>query len=338
MTTGVRRAVRSLVAAGAIGAALCATAHAQMTLDRVTIGTGPAGLLYSQIATALTSIIQDKTGIPSTARPHGGTSQYLPQLHRGEILLGINSGLDASSAYLGKEPYPQAMDGIRAVLAIAQANYSFIARANAGIETVGDMKGKRVVTAYRTLALFDDVNRALLETAGLTEEDITPVAETNVPDAIQALTSDRVDVTAAILAITAHREADAAIPGGTRVVGLGPDDAPVDALQGFHVGILEPGPGTVGVKEPTKIAIYDSYLNTGVHANADDIYEIAKITYENWAAMQKAVPALRGMTADDLVPARISHPFHDGAIRYFREIGLWTPEHDKQQAALLKQG
>ncbi|MGX1306377.1 TRAP transporter TAXI family solute receptor [Amorphus suaedae] len=336
MSIQAKSVFRSVIAAAAMSIAFGHAASAEMSVDRITVATGPAGTLYAQLGTALSTLIQEKTGIPSTARPHGGTSQYLPQLHRGEVLLGINSGLDANSAFLGKEPYPQAMDQIRAVLVIAQAKYSFIVRADSDMNTVGDVKGKRVITSYRTLALFDDVNRAILATAGLTEADVTPVAETNVPSALKALTEDRVDVTASILSIPAHREADAAIPGGTRVLGLGPNDEPVNALPSFHVGMMQPGPASVGVKEPTKVAIYDSYLNTGAHANADDIYEVVKTTHENWAELQKAVPALRGMKADDILPQKISHPFQDGAIRYFKEIGLWTPEHDAQQAAFLK--
>jgi TRAP transporter TAXI family solute receptor len=336
MSMQAKSVFRSLVAAAAMSLALGSAASAQMSVDRITVATGPAGTLYAQLGTALSTVIQEKTGIPSTARPHGGTSQYLPQLHRGEVFLGINSGLDANSAFLGKEPYPQAMDQVRAVLVIAQAKYSFIVRADSDMETIADVKGKRVITSYRTLALFDDVNRAVLATGGLTEADVTAVAETNVPSALKALTEDRVDVTASILSIPAHREADAAIPGGTRVLSLGPDDAPINALPSFHVGMLQPGPAAVGVTVPTKVAIYDSYLNTGTHANADDIYKVVKTTYENWGEMQKAVPALRGMKVDQILPETISHPFHEGAIRYFKEIGLWTPEHDAQQAALLK--
>ncbi|MDQ0314585.1 TAXI family TRAP transporter solute-binding subunit [Amorphus orientalis] len=337
MSIRAKSVFRSVVAAAVISIAFGQPASADLSVDRITVATGPAGTLYAQLGTALSTVIQDKTGVPSTARPHGGTSQYLPQLHRGEVFLGINSGLDANAAFTGKEPYPQAMDQVRAVLVLAQAKYSFISRAEDDIVTVADVKGKRVITAYRTLALFDDVNRAVLATAGLTEDDVQAVAETNVPSAIKALTEDRVDVTASILGIPAHREADAAIPGGTRVVALGPDDAPINALPSFHVGILEPGPAAVGVKEPTRVAIYDSYLNTGTHANADDIYTVVMTTYENWGDMQKAVPALRGMNRDDMVPAQISHPFHEGAIKAFKELGLWTPEHDQQQAKLLGQ-
>jgi hypothetical protein len=29
------------------------------------------------------------------------------------------------------------------------------------------------------------------------------------------------------------------------------------------------------------------------------------------------------------------HPYHPGAVRYFREAGLWTEAHEANQTALL---
>jgi len=136
MTLQTKSVLRSVAAGVVMSVAVAGSASAELSVDRLTIATGPAGLYYSQIATALTTIIQEKTGIAATARPHGGTSQYLPQLHRGEVLLGMNSGLDANAAYSGKDPYPHAMNNIRAVMVIGQANYSFLARRDSGIETV----------------------------------------------------------------------------------------------------------------------------------------------------------------------------------------------------------
>ena len=324
------------VAASAIVAA-AVPAAAQISLDRITVATGPAGTLYSQLGTALSTVYQEQTGLTSTARPHGGTSQYLPQLSRGEVDLGINSGLDANAAFAGNEPYPEAMENVRAVLVISNAPYGFIARADSDIQTVEDVAGHRVITGYRTLALFDDVNRAVLATGGLTLDDVESVVETNVPQAVQALAEDDVDVTASILGIPVHREVDAGISGGTRVVALGDNEQPIEDLPAFFAGTLEPSDATVGVEEPTRVAFYNSYLNTGTHMSEDDVYELARIAHQNWDDMQQAVPALRGTPADNMVPEEISHPFHPGAIRYFREAGLWTDEHDAQQEELLGQ-
>jgi hypothetical protein len=36
------------------------------------------------------------------------------------------------------------------------------------------------------------------------------------------------------------------------------------------------------------------------------------------------------------VPLNIGHPWHSGAVRYFREAGLWTDAHEQRQQALLQ--
>jgi len=49
------------------------------------------------------------------------------------------------------------------------------------------------------------------------------------------------------------------------------------------------------------------------------------------------MPPLRGIKQADLAPVKMSHPFHEGAVRYFKEAGLWSAAHQAQQEALLAQ-
>lgn len=317
------------------GVLAAAGAQAEISVNRLTIGTGPAGSLYGQLGATFATIIQEHSNANSTARPHGGTSQYLPALQRGEIDLGLNSSLDSGLAYNGGEPYGAEMRNLRGVAQILQAPFSFIVKDSSGMKTIADVKGKRVNVRNRGLAAFTSVNQAVLATAGLTEEDVKSIDETNVLTAMQALPEDRLDVTNSILFVAAHREADSAIPGGTRVLSLGDNHAPIEALPGFTVRTVQPRQGWVGILEPTTIAFMGSLMTTGVHMKEGDIYEVAKILHTNWKEAQEALPALRGLKPEDMVPAKLSVPFHDGAIRYFREAGLWTADHDKQQAALL---
>lgn len=334
----IRRHVASGLRLGAIamiGLVASTAAQAEISVNRLTIGTGPAGSLYGQLGATFATIIQEHAKVTSTARPHGGTSQYLPALQRGEIDLGLNSSLDSGLAYTGGEPYGAEMRNLRGIAQILKAPFSFIVKDSSGMKTIADVKGKRVNIRNRGLAAFTAVNQAVLATAGLTESDVTSLDETNVLTAMQALPEDRLDVTNSILFVAAHREADAAIPGGTRILSLGDNHAPIEALPGFSVETIEPRQGLVGVKEKTTIAFLGSLMTTGVHMKDGDIYEVAKVMHTNWKEAQEALPALRNLQQADMVPERLAVPFHDGAIRYFKEVGLWTAEHDKQQAALL---
>lgn len=329
------RTAAVLLAATAF-AALAAPNAAQAELKRITVGTNAAGTLYNQIGTVVSTLLQKETGIPATARPFAGTSVYLPQLHRGEIEFGLNSSLDASIAYLGQDEYKQPLAKVRGAMLIARAYYGFYVKASSGLKSVADLKGQQTVMSYRAIASFDKVNSAVIATAGLTEKDVKPVVVSGIPDTIRAIVENRVAAGGVIIGIPALREADAAVSGGLQVLTLGPDEKAIEKLAGFTAAAIKPGPAFVGVKEPLKAARFDVFLNTGAHLSADDVYKVVKTIHQNWETMRKEVPALRAISAGDLAPPNFSHPYHDGAVRYFKEAGLWTAAHQSRQEAVLK--
>jgi TRAP transporter TAXI family solute receptor len=325
-----------LLVAATFFVALSASNPAQAELKRITIGTNTAGTLYNQIGTVVSTLIQKNTGIPTTARPFAGTSVYLPQLHRGEIEFGLNSSLDASIAYRGQDEYKQPLTNLRGAMLIGRAYYGFYAKTSSGIKSVAELRGKPTVMSYRAIASFDRVNSALIATAGLTEKDVKPVVVSGIPDTIRAIVENRVVAGATIIGIPTLREADAAVSGGLQVLMLGPDEKAIEKLAGFTPATIKPGPAFVGVKEPMKVARFDVFLNTGTHISADDVYKVVKVIHQNWATVRQEVPALRAILANELAPVNFSHPYHEGAIRYFKEARLWTPAHQKRQDELLK--
>lgn len=328
-SAGLLLAVTAFVAVVAPGAA-------RAELKRITIGTNAAGTLYNQIGTVVSTLLQKQTGIPTTARPFAGTSVYLPQLHRGEIDFGLNSALDASIAYRGQDEYKQPLTKVRGAIMIARAYYGFYAKASSGLKSIADVKGQAVVMSYRAIASFDKVNSAIIATAGLTSKDLKPVVVSGIPDTVRAIVENRVVAGAIIIGIPALREADAAVSGGLQVLTLGPNEKEIEKLAGFDAATIKPGPAFVGVKAPMKVARFSVFLNTGAHLSADDIYKVVKTIHQSWETMRKEVPALRSIQANELAPVNFSHPYHEGAVRYFKEAGLWTPAHEARQQAVLK--
>ncbi len=325
-----------LMAAGAL-AVLAISAPAQAQTTRITIGTNAAGTLYNQVGNYLATLIQKDTGAQTTTRPFAGTSVYLPLLHRGEVDFGLNSSLDSQTAYLGHDEYKTPLKNLRGAVLIARAYYGFYVKASSGLETIEQLKGKPVVMRYRAIASFDRVNEAVLETAGLNKNDVKGVTMSGIPDTIRGLVEGRVDSGAVVIGIPALREANAAVSGGLRVLKLGPNLKAVEKLAGFTAVMLKPSPAFVGIDKPMEVVRFDVFLNTGAKVPADAVYKVVKIVHQNWKELQKNIPALRAIPASALVPTNFGHPYHDGAIRYFKEAGLWTPAHQAQQDKVLKQ-
>ncbi len=63
---------------------------------------------------------------------------------------------------------------------------------------------------------------------------------------------------------------------------------------------------------------------------------MAKLIIEHGDDVRKVSPELKEYGLKEFaVPAGFVVPFHPGSIKYFREIGLWTPANDARQKELL---
>jgi TRAP-type uncharacterized transport system substrate-binding protein len=136
----------------------------------------------------------------------------------------------------------------------------------------------------------------------------------------------------------AVRKANATTPGGIRILPLGSlaTDAFMDAgVSGTATMIATPAKTRPFFKQPTKIAAFQSFLNAGSAVNEQDAYNLVKTLHENWKAMQKAYRPLRGVGANQIAPSTNPIPYHAGAVRYFKEIGVWTAANEKRQAEVL---
>lgn len=329
----LKSAVLGLVTAVSVTAML---GNAAQAMDRVSIGTGPAGTLYNQIGTTIASVIQRELDTQTNTRPFSGTTVYLPPLASGELTLGINSSIESRAAYTGTGVFEKPVTTIRALATLNRAPFQFFARGADNITSVEQLKGKKVVTQYRTIRPFDAVISSALATAGLTDKDVDAVVMAGVPDAIRAVADGRVDAAVVALNIPPLREADATLQGGIRVLTMGPNEAAVNDIPGLEVGSIGPSPAAVGIPQPTRVTYMPVYMNSSTHVSEDDAYQLVKTVYNNWKEVQEALPALRSSKPEQFLPERISHPFHDGAIRFYKEIGLWNAKHQADQDALVK--
>jgi TRAP transporter TAXI family solute receptor len=317
-------------------AAACAQRDPSAGLHRVTVATGPSGTLYHQIGTSLCTVIERELDVASTARPHTGSSLYIPQMHRGELPFGLNNATDTAAAYRGQLVYSRPLDNLRAVMLVARSPLQYFVRGDSGIQSMAELRGRAVVTSFRANVPFDIINAATLATAGLSFDDVRPVTVAGVPDAIRALVEGRVAAASTLLGIPAFREANATVPGGLRVLPLGPNEQALTSMPGFDAIELQPGPSAPGIDKPTRVARMDIYLNSSVKISADDVYRVVSAIHRNWKQLQETLPAFRTVATDEVVPVNIGHPWHDGAVRYFREAGLWTEAHEKRQQELLE--
>ncbi len=320
-----------------IGAFLAGTIpQARARLSRITIGANPPGTNFNVIAGGFAKLLQESLGIPSIVRPYSGSSVYVPLLQRGEITLGINSSIDSYLSYTGRSPYSAPMTNLRALMAVYPLGYMYWVKARSNIYRIEDLRGRRVVLNYRSLVPLDRLNRAILATGGLTQSNVTALTAAGLPEGARIVLTGRADAVAMGYRLPLVRQMHVAIPGGLRFLTMGGDESKVaELMPGAWVTTITPQASDVGMDGPTRTAMYDTYLNTGTHLDDDDAYRIVASLHAQWPELQRDYPLLASVEPADIAPANSPHPYHEGAIAYLRDAGLWTAAHEANQERLL---
>jgi TRAP transporter TAXI family solute receptor len=257
-------------------------------------------------------------------------------LQRGEIALGINSSVDSYLAFRGLSPFSSPLDRIRSLIGVYPLGYMYWVRASSGLERIEDLRGRRVVVNYRGLVGLDFLNRAILATGGLTDADVEPVTSAGLGEGARAVLEGRADAVAMGYRLPLVSQMHASIPGGLRFLTMGADEAQLGAqMPGAWVDTITPGEATPGIESPVRIANYQTWLNTGTHLSADDAYRLTEAAHRNWAVLRRDYTVLAPVPEDALAPQPAALAYHEGAVAYFTEVGLWSDAHAAAQASLL---
>lgn len=334
-----RTLMTAAVAVSAGAFALGGASSADAKLKSISIGTNPPGTNYFLLGGMMAKVLQEATKIRTTTQPHAGASVYVPLLNNGEMVLGLNSSIESALGYNGRAPYKRPNKNLRALARFWVLPYGYFARANSGIKTVGDLKGKKVIIDIKSNASLATLNKTIMATAGLGDGDYTAMSAGNIPQNINAVVEGRADAAITAMGIPILRKAHSGIPGGIQVLELGPkatNEFMKAGLEGSKTLIAKPRKPWVGVDREMKIAAFDSYVNIGAGISDDDAYMMLKAIHDNWATLQKQHPIFRGLKPSQLGPSDNPHPYHPGAIKFFKEMGYWSAANDKQQMMYAK--
>ena len=302
----------------------------------LTIGANPAGTHVYAVAAGLAKVLQESGGMRSTIRPFTGSSVYLPMMQRGEISLGLNTSIDTYLAYSGLPPYDTPMRNLRLLAMIFPLPIMYMVRADSDIRSVEDLRGRDVVIAFRANVALEQLHTGILATGGLTPDDVNPVVVAGLPEAMRMLSEGRADAVPTGLNTALALQVNASLPGGIRYITMGRDEGRLaEIMPGSTPVTIEPDADDVGIPEPIRVAGVNDLLNTSTALSEDQAYAIVKTIYENWDALRRDYTQIAGTPIEDVVPVEIVHPYHEGAVRYYRDAGVWTPAHQASQDRLL---
>jgi uncharacterized protein len=113
---------------------------------RVTIATGEVGTPVYVIGGGLAQLISDNTKLKATAAETGGAVENVQQLAAGSYDIGLVAADVAADAVTGKGTFDGKPLQVQALTRLYPQYVHLLVRTNAGINSVTDLRGKRVST------------------------------------------------------------------------------------------------------------------------------------------------------------------------------------------------
>jgi TRAP transporter TAXI family solute receptor len=300
--------------------------------------TGTAG--YSQ-AVAIGNVLQRQYGVNLRVVPGRNDVSRLATLRANRVTMSAG-GSEAVYAQEGILNFASRIWGpqpIRAILSnfSPSCSFNFATAADADIHQVEDIRGKRVAFVQGAPSL-NNATAALLAYANLTWDDVVRVEVGGYNASVEAIINDRADVAGGACNSTPFLRVESS-PRGLRFVRF-PHDNP-EAIQRVRDRLPWYVPH-VAVEGPTipkeGIEVFTSAYPLLVTMDTVDeewTYGLAKIMHLHFDDYKGSAPGGTGWAIEGQQLENAFLPYHNGAVRYFREIGLWTDEAEARQQANL---
>lgn len=309
-------AVLSLWTAGAAGE----------TVGFTTLQPGAINHLQAQI---IGKVVQSHTDLQVRVIPVAGTTATLAAVHnrQAEFTIGdvnnMGDAIHAEGMFSKLKPMPD----LRVVVKLTDFPIGIMVRKDSGMKTLHDLKGKRYPVGWQAFPNGIPLGQAVLASAGMDFDAIQGVNVSGLIPAADDFKAGKLDATLIALPAPKVREVDAAV-GGIRWLEMPNNAAAVARVQkikpDYGIMTVQPSPAAVGVDKPTHFLLIHNLISTASWVNDETVYKFAKAMAEHRDELVKGHPIFNGFFTDKRMAVQFKGvKYHPGAIKYFKEKGLW---------------
>lgn len=319
-------AVATAVAAIA-GASLFAGQASAQENRFITIGTGGATGVYYPTGGAICRLVnkdRKEHGIRCSVESTGGSSYNINTIRSGELDLGVAQSDIQYYALHGEKAFSEVgpFEDLRAVFSVHPEPFTVVARADAGIKTFDDLKGKRVNIGNPGSGQRDTMD-IVMAAKGWTLDDFALASELKPAEQSQALCDNKID---AMIYTVGHpsgsiQEATTACDSVLVEVAGDAIDKLVAENPYYRVATI-PGGMYRGNPDDVKTFGVGATFVSSTATDADVVYHVVKAVFDNFDDFKKLHPAFANLVKEEMVKDGLSAPLHDGAVKYYKEAGL----------------
>ncbi len=293
----------------------------------ITIGTGGVTGVYYPTGGAICRLVnkgRKEHGIRCSVESTGGSVYNLNTIAAQELDMGVAQSDWQYHAYNGTSKFEEKGPNkdLRAVFSVHPEPFTVVARADSGIKTFADLKGKRVNVGNPGSGQRGTME-VVMAALGWKMSDFALASELKSAEQASALCDNKID---AIVFTVGH-------PSGSIKEATTSCDAVVIPVEGPAIDKLVtenayyrtatiPGGMYRGTDADVKTFGVGATFVSSTKTPTNVVYNVVKAVFENFDDFKKLHPAFANLGKKEMIKDGLSAPLHDGAAKYYKEAGL----------------
>lgn len=296
------------------------------------------GASITVYGTALAALLEKQLKIPTAPENTSSTLEATALMLKGDSHLATTASAAAGYAMRNEAPYPAGSSKVLRGLTFGgyETHCHWTLLAASAIKTFGDLKGKRLMCERKGDAIFEDVWPAYLAAYGMTRKDVTVSPELGIPNQVTALKEGRTDAAMHYGAAAVPAIVELTMSHPVRLLSL--SKATQKAVLDSLPWVAEPHTIPAGSYKGQDADALTIKFNMGVIVRKDVpddlVYAMAKAIHENIGELRAAHASFKTWTIEQMANSPFC-PYHAGALKYYSEKKLLTPESIEKHKALL---
>lgn len=293
----------------------------------VTIGTGGVTGVYYPTGGAIARLVNKGRkvhGVRASVESTGGSVYNLNAIAAGELDMGVAQSDWQYHAYHGTSKFKDkgANKELRAIFSVHPEPFTVVARADSGIKSFMDLKGKRVNIGNPGSGQRGTME-VVMEALGWTKGDFKLASELKSAEQSKALCDNKIDAIVFTVGHPSGSIKEATTSCDSVLVNVtGPAiDKLVKANDYYRMATIPGGMyrGTAG--DTTTFGVGATFVSS-TKTPERVIYHVVKAVFENFDQFKKLHPAFSVLKKEEMIKDGLSAPLHDGAKKYYKEAGL----------------
>jgi TRAP transporter TAXI family solute receptor len=310
--------MRSTWKAVALGAALAA-GSAAVQAQQVRLMTGPQGGSWYPLGGAIANI-GDKAGLKVQVLPGAGIAN-VKAVQAGKADLGFANSISTVDGVAGREPFTEKATNVCNVATLYPQYFQVVANADAGINSLADLKGKGIAVQPKgNTAEF--ISQQALEVYGLKYDDMSRVSHVSYTDAVSLMKDNNAQAFTLGTTVPASAIMDLASARDIKLVGI-PDDkfAAMRKLNPGYTKLTIPAGSYPKQDKDVQTIGYATHVIARCDLDPAVVYKVLKGMVDNQADLAAIAKAV-GQTTPKMMAEDIGVPMHAGAVKYYKEKGV----------------